>query len=330
LAEVESVTDDLFDAVDRNHDGRISRSEFRDAIMGGIIAGRVEAVAESCGSFHRFSSGEGVLHLMEGVEEEEATALRREAELRHRREESRAFERRWWCALAEVVVADSDTKKLGGSPPTRSTLLEPHPPTTPPPRPQRRLLFGSGESAGGGAVAHQRRRRRCQDVSGGTVAAAGSGNPCSSSSSVSATAALNHSSPPGSSCPAATGAATAGAVGFRQPIADDGACGHALRLVASSGGPAAWPPEANGSWTTPPSGLMASASSRGGGLEASRHDLRADFARVPVTELEDSSDSEEGSAMAFCYAAAATAQDDSWLSATRSPWLSATRRQLSM
>merc|ERR1740120_58824 len=32
-----SVTDDLFNVVDRNHDGRISRSEFRSGLKGGII-----------------------------------------------------------------------------------------------------------------------------------------------------------------------------------------------------------------------------------------------------------------------------------------------------
>lgn len=37
---VGSVTNDLFDMVDRNHDGKISRTEFRSAIKGGIISGQ--------------------------------------------------------------------------------------------------------------------------------------------------------------------------------------------------------------------------------------------------------------------------------------------------
>lgn len=44
--ELGSVTDDLFNIVDRNQDGRISRSEFRSAVKGGIISGP-EAVASS-------------------------------------------------------------------------------------------------------------------------------------------------------------------------------------------------------------------------------------------------------------------------------------------
>jgi len=45
--QVGSVADDVFNVVDRNHDGKISRSEFRDAIKGGIIVGEAGTTASS-------------------------------------------------------------------------------------------------------------------------------------------------------------------------------------------------------------------------------------------------------------------------------------------